>query len=223
MKWNKKYKCSKCNTIKSFTDFYIRKESNKPRGECKKCHLAVKKIYYNNNREILKEKSKKHRLLNAEYYRAYDQKRWRENPERRENKRAWNQNHYYRNQKRITARHVARAIVRYKEDPQFKMRLCLSNRILKVIKKNVKSAKTEILIGTSFKNAKKHLESLFLDGMSWKNHGKYGWHIDHIKPCSKFDLTDPVEQRKCFHYTNLQPLWAKDNLTKYNKHEPGRN
>ena len=53
--------------------------------------------------------------------------------------------------------------------------------------------------------------------MSWKNHGKYGWHIDHIKPCSKFNLIDPTEQKKCFHYTNLQPLWAKDNLTKYNK------
>ena len=212
-----KYKCSKCNIIKSFTDFYIRRDNGKLRNECKQCQLGEKKIYYINNREILKEKGKKNRLLNREYYREYDKKRWRENPERRKNKRIWNQEHYFRNQKRISARHVARSIVRYKEDPQFKMRLCLSNRILRVLKGNAKSAKTEILIGTSFKNAKKHLENLFLDGMSWKNHGKYGWHIDHIKPCSKFNLIDPAEQKKCFHYTNLQPLWAKDNLKKYNK------
>ena len=57
-------------------------------------------------------------------------------------------------------------------------------------------------------------ESLFQSGMTWENHGKYGWHIDHIRPCSSFDLTDPEQQKLCCHYTNLQPLWAKDNLSK---------
>jgi len=50
--------------------------------------------------------------------------------------------------------------------------------------------------------------------MNWNNYGYYGWHIDHIKPCSSFDLSKDLEQRKCFHYTNLQPLLAKDNLEK---------
>jgi len=53
--------------------------------------------------------------------------------------------------------------------------------------------------------------------MSWDNHGFKGWHIDHIIPCSAFDLTKVEEQKKCFHYTNLQPLWAKDNLSKGDK------
>lgn len=54
--------------------------------------------------------------------------------------------------------------------------------------------------------------------MSWENYGFYGWHIDHIKPCSKFDLTDPKQQEQCFHYSNLQPLWAIENFKKSDKY-----
>jgi len=57
-----------------------------------------------------------------------------------------------------------------------------------------------------------HLERQFKDGISWDNYGE--WHIDHIRPCAKFDLSKPEEQRACFHYTNLQPLWEKENVSK---------
>lgn len=50
--------------------------------------------------------------------------------------------------------------------------------------------------------------------MSWDNYGYRGWHIDHIKPCASFDLTDPNQREQCFHFSNLQPMWAKDNLSK---------
>ena len=53
--------------------------------------------------------------------------------------------------------------------------------------------------------------------MTWKNWGVKGWHLDHIIPCASFDLSLPEEQKKCFHYTNLQPLWAEDNLSKGSK------
>ena len=53
--------------------------------------------------------------------------------------------------------------------------------------------------------------------MTWENYGLETWHLDHIKPVSKFNLLDVDEQKKCFHYTNLQPLWAKDNIKKSNK------
>ena len=53
--------------------------------------------------------------------------------------------------------------------------------------------------------------------MTWKNYGE--WHIDHIKPCSKFNLTDEEEQKKCFNYKNLQPLWASENTSKGAKWE----
>lgn len=72
-------------------------------------------------------------------------------------------------------------------------------------------------LGCSPSFLRKYLESQFKEGMSWDNYGFYGWHIDHIRPCDSFILEDPEEQKKCFHYTNLQPLWAKDNLRKSNK------
>ena len=70
------------------------------------------------------------------------------------------------------------------------------------------------LLGDSILNVVKYLEKQFKPGMTWQNHGRDGWHIDHIIPCASFDLTDLEQQKKCFHYTNLQPLWALDNLSK---------
>ena len=61
---------------------------------------------------------------------------------------------------------------------------------------------------------KKHIEIQFKEGMSWENHSLNGWHIDHIIPCASFDLTDPDQQKKCFHYTNLQPLEKIENIKK---------
>ena len=61
------------------------------------------------------------------------------------------------------------------------------------------------------------LEAQFLPGMTWDNHGE--WHIDHIRPCASFDFSDPQQQKECSHYSNLQPLWAKDNLSKSDKWE----
>ena len=60
-----------------------------------------------------------------------------------------------------------------------------------------------------------HLQSKFKPGMSFSNYGK--WHIDHIIPCSRFDLNKEEEQYKCFNYKNLQPLWAEENKIKSNK------
>ena len=61
---------------------------------------------------------------------------------------------------------------------------------------------------------KEHIEKQFVDGMSWDNWALDGWHIDHIKPLASFDLTDRQQLLEACHYTNLQPLWAKDYLSK---------
>jgi len=88
----------------------------------------------------------------------------------------------------------------------------LRKRLYEAIKNNDKTGHTMELLGCSIDEFKKHLQSKFQEGMSWENYGK--WHIDHITPCARFDLSKPEEQKKSFHYTNLQPLWAKDNLSK---------
>lgn len=69
------------------------------------------------------------------------------------------------------------------------------------------------LLGCSVITLLKHLESQFRPGMSWENYGPV-WHVDHITPCAIFNLNDPEQQKVCFHYTNLQPLFAKENLIK---------
>jgi hypothetical protein len=69
-------------------------------------------------------------------------------------------------------------------------------------------------LGCTIPELKFHLESLFQDGMTWENHGKYGWHIDHIFPLARVDWNNEEQIKKVCHYTNLQPLWAKDNLQK---------
>ena len=73
------------------------------------------------------------------------------------------------------------------------------------------------LVGCNPQELRTHLESQFLPGMNWSNYGRNGWHIDHKIPASKFILTNPEHQKRCYHYTNLQPLWAADNLRKSNK------
>lgn len=89
----------------------------------------------------------------------------------------------------------------------------LAARIWHALKARVsKSAKTEQLLGCTIPKLKDHLQGQFRPGMTWDNYGE--WHIDHIRPCASFDLTDPEQQKACFNFTNLQPLWARENLSK---------
>jgi hypothetical protein len=101
-----------------------------------------------------------------------------------------------------------------KFDVQYTIKQRLSGQIYKAVKRGggVKSAKTRVLCGCSIADLMAHLQSQFKEGMHWNNYGK--WHIDHIRPCASFDLTDSEQQRQCFHYTNLQPLWARENIQK---------
>lgn len=104
---------------------------------------------------------------------------------------------------------------RYHSDPAFKLLVGLRNRLGHALNGNSKSASTIELLGCTPEHARFHIESQFTEGMTWEN-----IHIDHIQPCASFDLEDPNEQRKCFHYSNLQPLFASDNLRKSDKIVP---
>lgn len=76
----------------------------------------------------------------------------------------------------------------------------------------------EPLLGCPVGQFIKYLESKFSPGMSWENYGRNGWHIDHVVPVSWFDMTNQEHVRKCFHYTNMQPMWGKDNIRKLNRY-----
>lgn len=104
---------------------------------------------------------------------------------------------------------------KYKTDILFRLNTLIRNRI----KQAMKYQKSKVLldtVGCSIEELKNYLESKFQPGMSWDNQGQ--WHIDHIVPLSRFNLTDNVEVQKASHYTNLQPMWATDNLRKGNRY-----
>ncbi len=103
-------------------------------------------------------------------------------------------------------------------DPQFKLKSILRLRLLDALKRTntTKNHSAIELLGCSIEQAKHHLEQQFKPEMNWSNHGKY-WEIDHKKPCASFDLTNPEQQKLCFHYTNLQPLTISENRIKHSK------
>jgi hypothetical protein len=148
----------------------------------------------------------------------YDQKqRSKNNRKFRELNRERIQNHRTSKEYREHVNKIDRQ--RYKEDPEYLLKKRLRSSIRYAVK-NYASVGTRKLsaleiLGCSLEEFKDYLSSKFKAGMSWDNHGE--WHIDHIRPCSSFDLSNPEQQRICFHYTNLQPLWALENLRKSDK------
>lgn len=97
-----------------------------------------------------------------------------------------------------------------KNKPAFLFRLLVS-RIPKIIKKSLDGCSTEEKLGYTIEEFKNHIEKKFKDGMTWENHGE--WHIDHIKPVQYF-IENNIDYRNINKIENLQPLWAKENLSK---------
>jgi len=101
---------------------------------------------------------------------------------------------------------------RRNKDIDYKILCNLRTRLSIVLKGKPKLETTMKLVGCSIDFLKQHLEKKFTECMTWDNYGY--WHIDHIKPCASFNMSNSEDQKLCFHYTNLQPLWAKENLRK---------
>ena len=104
---------------------------------------------------------------------------------------------------------------KFDNDEIYKVKLLIRNRISKAVRRNSKRGKSLELLGCSVEFLKRHLEKQFLPGMTWDNYGSE-WEIDHIVPCSLFDMSDKWHQFVCFNWRNLQPLWTKDNQVKHN-------
>lgn len=102
----------------------------------------------------------------------------------------------------------------FKTNPNSKLATLLRNRVRAALKAKTRQLTALELIGCTLEELRSHLESRFLPGMCWNNHTLKGWHIDHVIPCSAFDLSKKEDQRRCFNYKNLRPLWWIDNLKK---------
>ncbi len=110
---------------------------------------------------------------------------------------------------------------RYRDNPATHLAVCLRSRLQGVWIRKEKGLASQQLLGCTYQQLVGHLEAQFKPGMTWENKGKDGWHIDHIRPLASFDLTDPEQLHRACHYTNLQPLWARDNLSKGAKQPDG--
>lgn len=106
---------------------------------------------------------------------------------------------------------------RYKNDVKYKITRLLRSRLIASVKNKSNDVSTLELLGCSIKDFKEYIESQFKEGMTWGNHGE--WHIDHCRPCASFDLSKKTEQRICFNWRNMQPLWGEENLTKNAKYD----
>ena len=104
-------------------------------------------------------------------------------------------------------------------DPVYRMRRNLQRRLNAVLRgKYKKDSTTMNLVGCTMDELTAHLEKQFTEGMSWDNYGE--WHVDHIRPCASFDLSDQAQQKECFNWRNLQPLWGIENIKKRDQWEP---
>jgi hypothetical protein len=221
-------RCTRCGEIKDYSSFSPdKRHSDGCQSICLDCYKQdrknnpekYKKI---NNKTYLKRKNegKVKKYLDENKDKIKLQKKiyiavWRQ--KNKEHIEEYNR----QNEERDRENRRVKAKIKLSVNIQYKLKLNLSRRIragiqLGGVKKN---SKTMDLLGCSINFLMDYLESKFLIGMSWDNYGnrKNQWSIDHIIPCTFFDLTKEEAQLECFHYTNLQPLWWIDNIRKSNK------
>lgn len=222
--------CTKCCAVFPATLEFFHRHPLGERGlapACKKCRNAVARalkskrvrpalksylrMYYRQNKERLSEAHKAYAHKNREQV-AAKQREWREANRTRvlQDKRDWN----LANRDRLRPIKRDRARFRWGSDPSFRLGRLLSHAIRESIKGRKAGRRWESLVGYSVDDVIAHLEAQFVAGMCWENYGE--WHIDHIKPVSafRFDSPDDPQFADCWRLSNLQPLWAIDNLRK---------
>jgi len=237
-------KCSKCGEEKSFDEFSKRKEGKlKLNSWCKLCcstrykeweednaeHIRnYSKLYYQENAEKLKEKSRKYRLDNPDVVKEKFQQWKIENPEyfknyyeeNKEEKLAYGKE-YRKNNPEKCREWFTKRNAKDAKDPMKKLHSGISNLVRTSLKQGEGKGRFSVfkLLGYSCDDLRKHLESLFLTGMTWENHAINGWHIDHKIPTKSFHFTsaDDEEFKQCWALSNLQPMWAVHNRKKQDK------
>jgi hypothetical protein len=214
-------RCSTCTTYKLLEEFHTdARRWDKKVGQCKCCE----KRYYQANKEKITVQTKKYREENKGKLAVYQKKYREENKEKvkarqkksyeknKEKRKA--QNKRYTAKPETKAKNNRRERERRKNDPEFRLRQILRSRLQKALKAQgiKKTVATMKLCGCKLNTLKRHIEKQFKDGMSWNLRSSF--HIDHIIPCSAFNLSDEIEQRACFWFRNLQPLPPSINMSK---------
>lgn len=205
---------------------------------CSKGHLSPRKYPGNNchqcaieNQRIFREtpeSKEKARQANKARWADPEQRqkmqiarsRWAE--ENVDQLRALRRADYKRRWRQIRDKAIADQRERYWKDPSYRLRKSLARSIQNKLnyQGEAKQEKTLELAGCSIKELKAHLEANFQDGMNWDNYKRDGWHVDHIRPCASFDLTNRKQQLVCFNWRNLAPAWAVENIRKADIYEP---
>jgi hypothetical protein len=198
--WHKNKTPEKLAAKRAYTKEYslkyperIKLTAQKTFQKHKEKRIAYSRKYNKKNKEKIAKQTKAYRLQHKEYLRA------------------WAKEYGKKNTKKLTKKYLERL----KTDPNFRL-ICYARNRMGFFLKGRKSKTTMELLGVpNLDFLWQHLETQFQPGMTRENYGK--WHVDHIIPCASFDFSEPEQHKKCFHYTNLQPLWAHDNLSKGNK------
>ena len=197
--------------------------TNATREERMEKRRAYERDRWNNDpkqRERLRLKTKRHAEKNQDAARER-RRRWYDTEAGRAAKLAHKRRQAARQSRvkklELSRKNQARRMERMKTDMAMVVTRRLRDRLREITAGRMRSKRAAELVGCSPSELKAHIESLFMAGMSWDNRSE--WHIDHKRPCSSFDLTDPKQVAACFHYSNLQPLWALDNLRKAAKYD----
>ena len=205
--------CSNCHACKPVNLF--RKKHN----QCKVCMAAKRREYYQGykDKETFKAKQREYYQNNRVEIAAKRREYYQNNKVEIGDK---HRKYYQGNKKKVVAQQREYQRERYHFDPMYAIKLRLRSRMNIAVKHaglDKKCASSSKLLGISYQGLKEWLEAQFTEGMTWEN--RSDWHVDHIVPCDAFDLTVDQNQRICFWYKNLQPLWGLDNLQKSNTYD----
>ena len=172
---------------------------------------AAHKAYNELNEDEIKKQRRGYYRKNKRKILDYNQDWSKKNKEYlKEKRKSYDKEYYEANKEKRLAYHKNRK----KTNLQFKLSCAIRSRLYTCIKDKCKVGSAVKDLGCSVDELIIYLESKFQEGMSWDNWKHDGWHIDHIKPLASFDLTDRNQFLEACNYTNLQPLWAKDNFSK---------
>ena len=189
--------CIKCKQKKPFDQFYKRTSSvDGYRKDCIECNLANKRAVH------IKYKNERNRKC-----REYDAAHLKE-------KTAYNKQYYADHREERIKTNYAYQKEQRKLNNNYALADKIRCRLYQAVRFGQKAGSAVADLGCTIPELRSHLESKFKPGMTWDNWSKNGWHIDHIKPLASFNLEDREQFLEAVHFSNLQPLWASENIHK---------